>query len=78
VLIYKLVKALEYETLTDEEQEELLPRHNAGKRRESSVIPLTSIHSVEMEPTKAPQAPQKPMAKETMEEGQSLPTCLAD
>jgi aquaporin related protein len=78
VLIFKLVKALEYETLTKEEKQELLPRPNAGKRRASSTIPLASIHSVEMEPTRAPQAPRKPMQKEVMEEGQNLPTCLAD
>jgi len=80
-LIYKLVKALEYETLTgegSEEQEEILPRPNVGKRRDSSEAPLVSVHSIEMEPTKSPQTSRKPMVKEVMEEGQKLPTCLAD
>jgi aquaporin related protein len=59
VLVYKLVKALEYETAQDQDQDQelILPTaRNVNGRKPSSVIPMASVKSgtpsVEHSPTK--------------------------
>lgn len=74
VLVYKLVKALEYETAQDQDQgpELILPTaRNVVGRKPSSVIPMASLNSappsVEHSPAKTPklrvQQPSKPHTK---------------
>jgi aquaporin related protein len=62
VLVYKLVKALEYETAQDQDQrpELILPMaRNVDERKPSSVIPMASLNSgppsVEHSPAKTPE-----------------------
>ena len=62
VLVYKLVKALEYETAQDQDQGQdlILPTaRNVDARKPSSVIPMASVKSgtpsVENSPTKTPE-----------------------
>lgn len=80
VLIYKLVKALEYETAQGEEKgdeyQPVLPRTN---RRQSS-LPLPSVHSVDVpsaEPKKGAAPPPPPPAA-PKKPGDDMPTCYAD
>ena len=62
VLVYKLVKALEYETAQDQDQEPelILPMaRNVHARKPSSVIPVSSVNtgppSVEQSPAETPE-----------------------
>lgn len=73
VLIYKLVKALEYETAQGEEK---VDEYRPVQHRRQSSLPVPSVHSVDIpsaEPKKGPvaaTAPKKP--------GDDMPTCYAD
>jgi hypothetical protein len=73
VLLYKLIKALELETVNrDDDRKYLLPMPGRASRRPSSVIPLVSIrsHSPSITPPKdksiqweKPAAESDPMAR---------------
>jgi hypothetical protein len=60
--MYKLIKALEYESIGAEEDEDVLP--HADSRKPSSVIPLRSVHSGGLEPiSRVSATPVDPPAK---------------
>jgi aquaporin related protein len=89
VLIYKLVKALEYETAQDEDPTPngILPITKDVERKPSSVIAMTSVHedSLPKTPDLQDQAPNKTATRSIShapppeKEGKAaLPECLAD
>jgi aquaporin related protein len=63
VLMYKLIKALEYESIgAEEDDQDVIPQTDA--RKPSSVIPLRSVHSGGLEPiSRVSATPENPPTK---------------
>jgi aquaporin related protein len=89
VLVYKLVKALEYETAQDQDPtlKLILPMAKDNERKPSSIIPMTSVHeeSSAKTPELQVQAPAKTATRSVShapppeKEGKAvLPECYAD
>jgi len=90
VLVYKLVKALEYESVNGEDHDEMpsLPRltGDSRPRKPSSIIVLPSSSPAASNTTAVPQVPQRPVlsiqqpapATQQKKEESVLPECYAD
>jgi hypothetical protein len=87
--LYKLIKALEYESIgADDDDVDVLP--HTDSRKPSSVIPLRSVHSGGLEPisrvsasssnppTKTQPPPIIVTKNESKKEQSALPECSAD